>query len=250
MFKKIQLFFLVFAVLTGILVYLDLIPFYVILIEIGIYLAILIYGAAYIQSQIFIPTLYRLDGNEKEICLSFDDGPHPNTMHVLDILKKHGVKACFFCIGKQIEIYPDIMQRIVNEGHLIGNHTYSHSPFISLYSAQKFKAEIDQCNAILQKYSGRKNHPFRPPYGVTNPNIARALKDYPEKIIGWNLRSMDTVAKNPEKLKEKLLRKIKPGTILLFHDTQEISLKILDQFIGEVKNRGYGFTINIEPNNR
>lgn len=225
-----------------ILTLLQILSWKITLIPIFFILIYLIIGASNIRSQVFVKTIYKLETKEKKICLTFDDGPHSNSLLILDVLKKHQIQAIFFCIGKQIEKHPEIAQQIFNEGHILGNHTYNHSHTISLLPASKFRAEIDRTDAVLSKITGQKTHLFRPPYGVTNPNIAKALEHYPQAVIGWNVRSFDTLATDQEKLFQKLIHEIKAGSILLFHDTLPLTTQILDNLITELKNRGFSFT--------
>lgn len=225
------------------LVYVGKIEWYYCLIPVALYLIVGAIGAIYFKYNFFVKAIHKLDNNK--ICLSFDDGPHENSDAILDILLKHNVKAIFFCIGKQLEKHPKIAERMVNEGHILGNHTYTHSNTISLKSARSFKEEIEKTNKILQQFTGKESHYFRPPYGVTNPSIAKSLEKYPEKIIGWNVRSFDTVAVNETAFLEKILRDTKPGSIVLFHDTKPITAKILDSYIIELKKRNLEFTNQI-----
>ena len=133
---------------------------------------------------------------EKKISLTFDDGPGIYTLEILDLLKKYNVKATFFCIGKNIEMYPEIIKQIIDEGHLIGNHSYGHSPFFDFYNAKKIIEEIQKTDTLLEKLTSKKINFFRPPYGVTTPSIRRAIKITGHKVIGWNIRSLDGGTKN------------------------------------------------------
>src|SRR5690606_35805009 len=109
--------------------------------------------------------------------ITFDDGPHPEfTPKVLNLLKKYDAKATFFCIGKHIELYPDIFKSIVEAGHTIGNHTYSHANDFGFFSVEKVISELQQTNAIIKQQIGLDARLYRPAFGVTNPRIKKALK--------------------------------------------------------------------------
>lgn len=244
MFRYLKIAIIISVILCMSLFYFGIAPYYLIYIPISIFIAIAVYGAAFIQSQIFVPSIYKIKNNK--ICLSFDDGPSEHTIAILDILKKHQVKALFFCIGKNLEKHNSIAQRAFDEGHLLGNHTYSHAPLISLIPAEAYKDEIYKTNEILSKITGEKFHYFRPPYGVTNPNIAKALQNYPLPVIGWNVRSLDTVAKNEKELLNKIISKTQAGSLLLFHDTMPITVAILDELICHLKAKGFEFTTDLE----
>lgn len=243
MFKYFSIANILLLILLTSLVYFGKLEWYYCTIPVILYLIFGAIGSIYFKFNFFVKAIHKLD-NDK-ICLTFDDGPHENTEAILNILSKHNVKAIFFCIGKQVEKFPEITERIVREGHVLGNHTYSHSNTISLKSASKFKEDINKTNTILRKYTGKETHYFRPPYGVTNPSIAKALKGYSEKIVGWNVRSFDTVAVNESKFLEKILNETHAGSIVLFHDTQPITSNILDAYITELKSRNLEFTNHI-----
>ncbi|GAW89019.1 polysaccharide deacetylase [Flavobacterium psychrophilum] len=121
------------------------------------------------------------------------------TLLVLDVLKKHNAKATFFCIGKNAEKHPEIIKQIISEGHIVGNHSYNHSRLFDFYRKDKLVEEIVQTDALIKKISGKKTILFRPPFGVTNPSIKKALQVTKHHVIGWNVRSLDGVIKN-EKL--------------------------------------------------
>lgn len=168
---------------------------------------------------------------EKKIAITFDDGPNEMTIPVLEILKKNNVKATFFCIGKNIETLPEIFQKVISEGHIIGNHTYSHSPFFDFYSKRQVVEEIEKTDAIITSFLGKKTTLFRPPYGVTNPSIRRALKTTKHKTIGWNIRSLDGIFKNEKFLINRVFKSIKPGGIVLLHDTSAVTVSVLEQLL-------------------
>ena len=176
---------------------------------------------------------------EKKIALTFDDGPSPYTLEVLDLLKKYNVKAVFFCIGKNIEMYPEIVKQIIAEGHLVGNHSYSHSPFFDFYNAKKITEEIQQTDILLKKYTSKKINFFRPPYGVTTPSIRRALKITGHNVIGWNIRSLDGGTKNQNLIFNRIIKRISPGGIVLLHDTASHSVLVLEQFLQFLQNQNY-----------
>ena len=176
---------------------------------------------------------------EKKITLTFDDGPSPYTLEVLDLLKKYNVKAVFFCIGKNIEAHPEIVKQILAEGHLVGNHSYSHSPFFDFYNAKKITEEIQKTDILLKKYISKKINFFRPPYGVTTPSIRRALKITGHKVIGWNIRSLDGGTKNQNLIFNRIIKRISPGGIVLLHDTASHSVLVLEQFLQFLQNQNY-----------
>jgi peptidoglycan/xylan/chitin deacetylase (PgdA/CDA1 family) len=156
---------------------------------------------------------------DKNIALTFDDGPNENTLSILEILKKYNTKATFFCIGKNIEKQPEILKRIVDEGHIVGNHSFSHSDFFDFYRKDRVIEEIRKTDALVESISGKKVQLFRPPYGVTNPSIRRALEVTKHKVIGWNIRSLDGILKDEKIIFARIKDRIVPGGIVLLHDT-------------------------------
>jgi len=176
---------------------------------------------------------------EKKIALTFDDGPSEFTLEVLELLKKHNAKATFFCIGKNIEKHPEILQRIIDEGHLVGNHSYSHSKFFDFYNASTIIEELHKTDALLEKFTSKKINFFRPPYGVTTPSIRRALKVTNHKVIGWNIRSLDGGTKNQELILNRIIKRVSPGGIVLLHDTAPHSVLVLEQFLQFLEHSNY-----------
>jgi len=204
----------------------------------AVVLAVLVWGAANVCSQLFMKVLCRGNKQKKQIALTFDDGPSGYTGKILEILAKHKVQATFFVIGRHAEKAPELLREIQNQGHLIGNHTYSHHYFFDLYTKKKMAKDIARANSVIADITGETPKYFRPPYGVTNPTLAKAVKITGLKAIGWSLRSLDTV-KSAAKLRKKLLHKTGSGKIILFHDTMPATVEILDNYITEVKNKGY-----------
>ena len=190
---------------------------------------------------------------EKVIALSFDDGPEgKKTARILDILKDNNVEAAFFCIGKNMPDNEDILKRITNEGHIIGNHSNSHNSLFDLYSSKKMLNELELASQTCQDITGHYPRFFRPPYGVTNPNLKKAVLGGGFISIGWSIRSYDTVIGNEELLQTRILNRLKPGAILLLHDTSESTRKILPRLLKEIRNRGYKMIrldkmINLNP---
>lgn len=213
------------------------------LIPVLYFLSDLVLGAIYIERNFYISSINHLPENkQKQICLTFDDGPHAEvTPRVLDVLKEKQVPAVFFVIGKNIAGNEALLRRLHAEGHQIGNHSFSHSATFDLKSAGAMLEEIRQTSALIESVIPVKVNLFRPPYGVTNPNLARAVKRSGMQSIGWNLRSLDTVAKSKDALLNKLLDQTHPGSIVLLHDRCEITADVLTDYIDECHRRGYTF---------
>lgn len=204
------------------------------------WLVMTVWGSSDIRLGYFVKT-YCNNFNEKErkIAISFDDGPHPMTEKVLDLLQKYNAKGTFFCIGTQIEKYPEIFRRMLKEGHVIGNHSYSHSNTFGVFSTQKVTEEILQTNQIIQSISGKSALFFRPPFGVTNPRISRAVAKTKHYVIGWNIRSLDTVIESEDQILERVKNKVVPGGIILLHDTSLKTVNVLEQLLLFLQSENY-----------
>jgi peptidoglycan/xylan/chitin deacetylase (PgdA/CDA1 family) len=202
------------------------------------------FGAYLIGLNFHINSVNSLDTIDKKVMLTFDDGPCESTISVLEILKKNQVNALFFLIGKNINNNEYIVKQIIDDGHSIGNHSFSHHFWFDIWSTKKVITDIAQCQEIIEKYQPNKNL-FRPPYGVTNPNIARALKKLGLKSIGWNIRSYDTSIKDIEKINARILSQLKPGGIILLHDRLDFMPELLEKLIPAIKQKGYEFTSQI-----
>lgn len=208
--------------------------------------ALFLFGMSFwITSQFFLRSV--LTTTENNVLLSFDDGPDPvNTPLVLDILKKHGVKAMFFLIGKKIAGNEAILQRIHQEGHLLGSHSFSHDPKVGFWSWEKVTADIDNGHKELLKVIPDAGNRYRPPFGVTNPTIASAITHCGLQSIAWSVRSFDTAKKDPAWLLDRLKQKINGSDIVLMHDTQAHTVSILEPLILELKSRN--LTLKAELN--
>jgi peptidoglycan/xylan/chitin deacetylase (PgdA/CDA1 family) len=159
----------------------------------------------------------------------------------LEVLKNYKVPAAFFCIGNRITSNENMLNEIMAAGHIIGNHSHSHHYFFDFYSREKMRDDLKKMDNTLQNVSGKKPLLFRPPYGVTTPAMKRVMKDGNYTAVGWNIRSLDTVIKNEEKLFSRVTGAIRPGAIILFHDTSETTLNVLPAIIENALGRGYTF---------
>lgn len=209
-------------------------------IPIMLYISALVIASFFVNSQFYIETICFKANTKNEIAITFDDGPDKEiTPKILEVLKKHNVLAAFFCVGNRINDNKDILLQIHQAGHLIGNHTYSHSKWFDLFSSKKMFKELEETNNSIFQIIENKPIYFRPPYGVTNPTIRSALKNSNFIAVGWNLRSLDTIIKSKEKVLERLIKRVKSGDIILFHDTIPKTPEIIDIFITTVISKGF-----------
>jgi len=205
-----------------------------------IFLALIIYGSAFIESNFHARTYCHGNASEKKIALSFDDGPNREyTPQVLAILAQHNAPATFFVIGKNILGNENILKRMDEEGHCIGSHSYTHSFYLDFKSLQGFKDELNMTSESVFKIIGKRMKLFRPPYGVTTPNLAKASKALNYNIIGWSIRSFDTTKDSVQAITRRVQSQIKPGAIILFHDTSDKTIEALKQTLSFAKENGY-----------
>ena len=191
--------------------------------------------------QTLFPSLiWRKETKNKEIWLTFDDGPDPDiTPWILAVLKKENVKATFFLVGEQIEEFPELIGAIIKEGHTIANHTYSHKNGW-LTAKEKYIADVEKCQELMPK-----NKLFRPPYGKITKAQIELLKDY-YKIILWDVLSWDFQQNtSPKRVQENILKNTKEGSIIVLHNNQK-SYKnlhpILEKTIQILKEKGFFFS--------
>lgn len=216
------------------------ISYFILLFPLFIWIFLTIFGAFEIRFNYFLKAFHqRKNTQEKVIALTFDDGPTEFTPRILEILKKNEAKATFFSIGRQIKKYPEITIRTDAEGHLIGNHTYNHSPKNGFYSTKKIIQEITLTDEIIEQTIHKKPTLFRPPFGVTNPSIAKAISKTKHQVIGWSIRSLDTIIDDEEKLFRRITRQIKPGSIVLLHDTSDKTANVLAQLFVFLQKENY-----------
>ena len=172
------------------------------------------------SSTFFRPVLVRGPQDGKRISLTFDDGPTGQfTEQVLDILREHHVPATFFVCGKNVEAHPNLLRRIVAEGHEVGNHTYSH-PYFFFKSRRRMAEEIDRTQAIIEKVVGFRPNIFRPPYGARWFGLVPTLLQRSMHLIQWSATGYDW-KKDAAGITQTALRELKPGAIILLHDGRE-----------------------------
>lgn len=200
----------------------------------------LFYASYSIGAGVYVKALCRVRTERKVVALTFDDGPDAiYTPVVLDLLKSYGVRATFFCIGEKAQQNEDIVRRLVEEGHLLGNHSWTHSAFFPLFSGRKMQEELQKTAQLLEGFAGRKVSLFRPPFGVTNPTIASVAKRLEYEVIGWNIRSLDTCSRDAGAVFLRIRKQICPGAIILLHDRLPGSGVLLEKVLQYLRTENY-----------
>ncbi|SNS41970.1 polysaccharide deacetylase family sporulation protein PdaB [Anaerovirgula multivorans] len=199
-------------------------------------------------AKMYTDTFYlKGSANTNKIALTFDDGPNQKyTTQILDVLKQHGVPATFFVLGSKVERHPEILQRIVEEGHVVGNHTWIH-PDLSKVTQSSLVSEIQQTEDIIHEVTGVRTGLMRPPYGSLNQEGMEKLRDMNYKVINWSVDSVDWRDQDVDQILINTLPDVKQGGILLFHDaggdqqTRAATVAVLPELIYTLKMQGYEF---------
>lgn len=189
---------------------------------------------------LFPSLVWKKENSQNNIWLTFDDGPSEEaTPFILNILEEEKIKATFFLIGKEIKKYPDLYKKIIANGHIVANHSYSHKNGYLCKNLTYFD-DIEKCQELMPN-----NKLFRPPYGkISRSQIKYLKKKY--QIILWDILSWDfSFREIPKKIKTNILKNTSSGSILVFHNNKK-SLKnltpILKETIQELKKRGFSFS--------
>jgi len=207
-----------------------------------LYICLLVIGSVKTCSGFYIDVFCRGGTDEKRVALTFDDGPDAiNTPMILELLEKHKVPATFFIIGSKAENQHELLRQMDAKGHLLGNHSYSHVFFFDLFGGKKMERDLMKTDELIRKITGKNPGLFRPPYGVTNPVLAKVVKKLGYKAIGWSVRSLDTVIKDEEKILERVTDRLHPGAVILMHDNRDMAVKVLEELILRIKDEGYRF---------
>lgn len=190
--------------------------------------------------------LYVGDTNKKEIYITFDAGfENGNTEEILDALKKHGVKATFFLVGNYFETQPELVKRMAEEGHTIGNHTYSHPDMSKIGDIQSFQTELQKNEALYRDILGSEMPKlYRPPQGKFCEENLKMAQQLGYSTVFWSLAYVDWYADDqptPEQAFSKLLPRIHPGAVVLLHSTSSTNAEILDELLTKWEETGYSF---------
>ena len=212
------------------------------------------YGIFAPNSRLFGPVLSRGSSRKKWVALTFDDGPsEPYSSLILDTLKRYGLRATFFVVGAKAEAHPDLLRRIWQEGHMIGNHTYSHRPhlaFEGVMGRRKVREEIERGEAAIEAIVGERPKIFRPPQGFKNHLILETCREKGITLVGYTVRPpYHANGHSSLAIANRVLRRVRPGAIINFHDgwrtghewDGEEMVDVLCRIIDGLKAEGYEF---------
>lgn len=237
----------------------------------------MVWASASIRSGVYVRAFCREKTDRKVVYLTFDDGPHPpETERVLDVLRERGARATFFLIGSKVSGNEAVLRRMLEEGHALGLHTYSHAGTFPLLSFDKMLADVNEGKRAVESVAGKKISLFRPPFGVTNPTIAKVIRALGLHTVGWDVRSFDTMfCKSSEHsckqsghsckqsehscnqsgysckqsghdwyvpVVERIMKQVRPGSVILLHDRLDGASEILALLLDSLAASGYDFT--------
>lgn len=237
----------------------------------------MVWASASIRSGVYVRAFCRENTDRKVVYLTFDDGPHPpETERVLDVLRERGARATFFLIGSKVSGNEAVLHRMLEDGHALGLHTYSHAGTFPLLSFDKMLADVNEGKRAVESVAGKKISLFRPPFGVTNPTISKVVRTLGLHTVGWDVRSFDTMfckssehsCKSSEHsckqsgysckqsehsckqsghdwyvpVVERIMKQVRPGSVILLHDRLDGASELLSLLLDSLAASGYDFT--------
>ena len=201
------------------------------------------------KGQWYGRSLVGLAGGSRKLALTYDDGPNdPHTLRLLEVLSRHGVCATFFLIGRYVTMRPDIVRELVNLGHVVGNHTFSH-PNLIFASARRTRMELERCQQALADAVGNPASLFRPPFGGRRPGTFRVARQLGLEPVMWRVTGRDWKEKAEDYIEQKVYQQVRGGDVILLHDgapdafgaDRSQTVLATDRLIARYKSEGYEF---------
>lgn len=194
-------------------------------------------------------TFTGLPRGSRQIALTYDDGPNdPHTLRLLEVLARNGVHATFFLVGRYVQQHPEIARQIVQAGHIVGNHTFTH-PLLTFKSEVEIRQELSQCRGALEDAIGEPSNLFRPPFGGRRPAVLRVARELGLEPVMWNVTGYDWNAPPAAAIERKVAKQIRGGDVILLHDgghkrmraDRSQTIIATDHLIARYKSEGYEF---------
>jgi peptidoglycan-N-acetylglucosamine deacetylase len=212
--------------------------------------ALFLWAIFRVNSDFWIETLWRSCRSSKAVALTFDDGPDPSfTPRVLKILAEKQVPATFFVVGARAERHPELIRRAHDMGHAIGNHSHTHSLRFHFHHGSGLRREIGACNDAIRSVIGLEPRLFRSPQGLKTPALGDVLRQLGMAAIGWQVRGMDYLFRDPERIARRIVEGAVDGGVLLLHDggglqgsmDRSATIRALPMVIDGLRARGFTF---------
>lgn len=190
-----------------------------------------------------------LGRGSKQLALTYDDGPNdPYTLHLLEVLARHSVRATFFLIGRYVQQRSDIVRELVKAGHVVGNHTFTH-PLLIFKSANELRTQLKDCDRALTDGVAEHSNLFRPPFGGRRPVVMQIARQMGLEPIMWNVTGYDWNAPSVEHIERKVARQFRGGSVILLHDgghrnfgaDRSFTVTATDRLISRYRSEGYEF---------
>ena len=208
----------------------------------AIFLMLTAWGVYDLSFQFFGPAVCRVTSEGKKVVLTFDDGPDPiGTPEALKVLARHGVRATFFLVGEKVSEHGHLVASAVRAGHTAANHTHRHAWWTNFLMGRALDREVARAQDAIYKACGKTPAFFRPPVGLSNPHLHKALRKNGLTVIGWDVRSYD-LNRTPEEAAAGIVEKARDGSIILLHDrrSREGELEeLLERIIPALKEKGF-----------
>jgi peptidoglycan-N-acetylglucosamine deacetylase len=201
------------------------------------------------KGQWYGRSLVGLPSGSRKLALTYDDGPNdPHTFRLLEVLGRHGVRATFFLIGRYVTKRPDIVRELINLGHVVGNHTFSH-PNLIFASARRTRMELERCQQALADAVGNPASLFRPPFGGRRPATFRVARQLGLEPVMWSVTGWDWKEKGEDYIEAKVQHQVRGGDVILLHDggpeafgaDRSQTVMATDRLIARYKSEGYEF---------
>lgn len=213
-------------------------------------LSLIVMGVTRIGMQFFGPVFChgrrRVSKEHRPtVALTFDDGPDAvATPALLKLLAEYDVKATFFCVGKHVRKHPEIAKQMVEQGHQVQNHTDTHAWSLNFALGLAWRRELSEAQNAIEEATGRRPRFMRPPMGLTNPHLHTELHKLDLLMVGWDVRSFDTLGKSASKVIARVVSRTRPGSVVLLHDGQQDADRVCEIARGVIetlRNKGFSF---------
>ncbi|HJL06588.1 MAG TPA: polysaccharide deacetylase family protein [Polyangiaceae bacterium LLY-WYZ-15_(1-7)] len=206
-------------------------------------------------------TVWRAPSQTDAVALTFDDGPDPaGTLEIARILEEHGARGAFFVVGERAEAHPEIVRALHEAGHLVCNHSQTHSVAIHFSLWGTARRELRACNAAIASLIGREPTLFRAPQGIKNPALGDVIGELGMTAVGWDVRGLDSMSDDAEAIERRVLRGARPGSVIMLHDgtgfggraDRSATIEALPRILAGLRERGLRFArldelLELEP---